>query len=139
MHIVPSTIVQAWGDFYAGTPLKAPVTEADYLELKTLANYLLDHHNVETEPYAALFDLVTEYMDRWERANEPELKDIQVPPYEMLGYYLENRGVTQYRLAKDLGVSQGNISSILRGDRGISVALAKKLADYFGVSLELFV
>ena len=57
----------------------------------------------------------------------------------MLAHYLEARDISAYRLAKDLGVSQGNLSAVLHGKRGISKDLAKKLAEYFGASLELFI
>lgn len=134
-----ATVVNAWEAFQATAGgIKRPETEADYEALLALADDLTDHYNCNTEPYGSLFDLIAGYMHEWELANEPELKDVQVPPFEMLAYYLENRGVTQYRLAKDLSVSQGNLSAILRGDRGISKELAKKLAAYFNVSVEVF-
>lgn len=139
MTIAPSTIARAWGDFYASASLRVPVTEGDYLELKELADYLLDEYNIEAEPYAALFDLVTDYMDRWERANEPELKDVQVPPHQMLAHYMEQQGVTQYQLDKEGVVSQGNLSAILKGRRGVSLDLAKRLAERFKVSVEVFI
>lgn len=139
MTINPSITAQAWNDFYAHAPLKAPVTEADYLELKALADYLLENHNVESTPYKALFELSLDYMDKWERVNEPELKDIAALPSEVLKQLMEAREVTQYRLAKDNIASQGTLSAILTGKRGISKNLAKKLADYFNVSVELFI
>jgi len=135
-----ATVVNAWEAFQAAAGgIKRPETEAEYEALLALANDLTDHYNCNTEPYGSLFDLIAGYMHEWELANEPELKDVQVPPHEMLSYYLENRGVTPYRLAKDLAISQGNLSAILHGDRGISKELAKKLAEYFKVSVELFI
>ena len=106
------TITEAWSDFYARTPLGEPRTEAEYLELRTLADYLLDHVNVESGPYAP-FDLVLGYLDRWERLHEPELKAAEAPPKDVLEH--------------------------LMAARGVSKALAKKLAVYFGVSVELFI
>lgn len=135
----PNTVAEAWNTFYAAAPLQPPVTEAEYLELKALADYLLDHHNVESGPHAALFELVLDYLDKWEWANEPELKNLQTTPKETLSYLMQERGVTQYRLAKDGVVSQGTLNAILKGRRGISKAVAKKLAAYFGVSVELFI
>lgn len=135
-----SNIVNAWETFQITTGgVKRPETEAEYETLHKLADDLTSHYNCNTEPYGSLFDLIAGYMHEWELENEPELKDVQVPPHEMLAYVLEQRGVTQYRLAKDLNVSQGNLSAILRGDRGISKELAKKLAGYFDISVELFI
>ena len=110
----------------------------NYLELRALADYLLDHVNVESGPYAP-FDLVLEYLDRWERLYEPELKAAEAPPKDVLEHLMAAWGVTQYRLAKDGVAGQGTLSAILAGKRGISKALAKKLAVYFGVSVELFI
>ena len=135
----PSTVARAWSTFYAAAPLKPPVTEAEYDELKVLADYLLDNHNIESGPYAALFELLLDYLDKWVRTNEPELKNLQALPREMLAYLMQERSVTQYRLAKDGVVSQGTLNAILKGRRGISKAVAKKLAAYFGVSVELFI
>ena len=78
-------------------------------------------------------------MHEWELVNEPDLKNSVATPHEMLAYLMEQRGVTQYRLAKDGVVSQGTLNAILKGRRGISKAVAKKLAVYFGVSVELFI
>ena len=114
-------------------------TEAEYHVLVTFADELTSRYNCNKQPYAALFDLVAAYLDIWERQHDADLKDVKVPPFEMLAYYLEERGVSAYQLAKDLDVSQGNLSAILNGQRGISKNLAKKLADYFNVSVELFI
>ena len=43
-------------------------------------------------------------------------------------------GVSQYRLAKDTGVSPRRINEIVRGQRAISADTALRLARYFGMS-----
>lgn len=43
-------------------------------------------------------------------------------------------GISQYRLAKDIGVPQMRISAICNGKRGISADTAVRLARYFGSS-----
>lgn len=138
MSFAPSTITQAWTAFYASAPLDAPVTEGDYLKLKELADHLLDNHNIEEGAYAPLFDIVTRYMHEWELEHEPELKNPDVPPHRMLAFLMEQQGVTQYQLQKEGVVNQGTLSKILKGERGISKALAKRLAEKFGVSVEVF-
>lgn len=47
--------------------------------------------------------------------------------------FLEPLGVTAYRLAKEVGVTQIQVSMILRGKRGISAEMAVRLGRYFGV------
>lgn len=43
-------------------------------------------------------------------------------------------GLSQYRIAKDIGVSPLCISQIIRGKRSISADTALRLARYFGTS-----
>ena len=48
--------------------------------------------------------------------------------------YLEPLGVSQYRLAKVVGVPPRRINEIVHGKRGISTDTALRLARYFGTS-----
>ena len=97
-------------------------TEAEYDALISFADDLTNTYDCNTQPHAALFDLVTAYVDGWERRHYPDLKDTQ-----LLAHYLGTWDISAYRLAKALAVSQGNLSAVLHGKRGISKALAKKL------------
>jgi HTH-type transcriptional regulator / antitoxin HigA len=60
------------------------------------------------------------------------------PPYEMVKYLMEQRGLKQADLVPVLG-SRAQVSDLVNGKRGISKAQVKKLAEYFGVSPELFI
>ena len=42
---------------------------------------------------------------------------------------------TQYRIAKDTGISQPLITRFVNGDRGISLETADKLIKYLGLEL----
>jgi antitoxin HigA-1 len=58
-----------------------------------------------------------------------------IHPGEILeGDFMKPLGITQYRLAKDMGVSPIRISQIVRGERSITVDTAMRLARYFGTS-----
>jgi len=57
----------------------------------------------------------------------------------LLEDFLKPMGITQYRLAQDIGVGQTKISQIVRGKRGISADTALRLARYFGTSAEFWV
>lgn len=48
--------------------------------------------------------------------------------------FLEPMNISQYRLAKDIGVPPRRINEIVKGKRGISVNTALRLARYFGLS-----
>jgi len=52
--------------------------------------------------------------------------------------FLKPMGITQYRLAKDIGVPSMRISKIIHGERGISADTALRLARYFGMSVEFW-
>jgi HTH-type transcriptional regulator/antitoxin HigA len=60
------------------------------------------------------------------------------PPYEMVKHLMEQRRLKQADLVPVLG-SRAQVSDLVNGKRGISKAQAKKLAQYFGVSAELFI
>jgi addiction module HigA family antidote len=48
--------------------------------------------------------------------------------------FMKPLGLSQYRLAKDIGVTPIRISQIVNGKRSISVDTAMRLARYFGTS-----
>ena len=56
----------------------------------------------------------------------------------ILEEFLKPMGISQYRLAKDIGVPAMRISKIVRGERGISADTALRLARYFGMSVEFW-
>jgi addiction module HigA family antidote len=52
----------------------------------------------------------------------------------LLEDFMKPLGLTQYRLAQDLGVTPIRISQIVNGERSISVDTAMRLARYSGTS-----
>ena len=56
----------------------------------------------------------------------------------LLEELLKPMGISQYRLAKDIGVPVMRINKIVRGERGISADTALRLARYFGMSVEFW-
>ncbi|MGQ0696982.1 MAG: HigA family addiction module antitoxin [Panacagrimonas sp.] len=48
--------------------------------------------------------------------------------------FLAPMGVTQYRLAKEIGVPQRRIGEIVAGARGVSADTALRLSRFFGMS-----
>jgi antitoxin HigA-1 len=56
------------------------------------------------------------------------------PGEVLLEDFMKPLGLSQYRLAKDLGVTPIRISQIVNGQRSISVDTAMRLARYFGTS-----
>ena len=48
--------------------------------------------------------------------------------------FLVPLGISQYRLAKDIGVTEARISAICAGKRAVTADTALRLARYFGTS-----
>lgn len=58
-----------------------------------------------------------------------------VHPGEVLSEeFLEPMGISQYRLATDIGVAPGRINQIVHGRRAITANTALRLSQYFGTS-----
>jgi len=58
-----------------------------------------------------------------------------VTPGELLNEeFLQPMGITQYRLAKEIGVSQRRIGEIVSGTRGITADTDLRLCRFFGLS-----
>ena len=52
--------------------------------------------------------------------------------------FLQPMGITQYRLAKSIGVDATRIRSIVNGERSISTETALLFSRFFGTSAELW-
>ena len=56
------------------------------------------------------------------------------PGEVLLEDFMKPLGLSQYRLAKDIGVTPIRINQIVNGRRSITVDTAMRLAQYFGTS-----
>lgn len=56
----------------------------------------------------------------------------------LLEEFMKPMGISQYRLAKDLGIPAMRINKIVHGSRGISADTALRLARYFGTTPEFW-
>jgi antitoxin HigA-1 len=63
---------------------------------------------------------------------------VRLPPIHpgevLLEHFMKPLGLTQYRVARDIGVPALRISQIVRGRRSITADTALRLARYFGTS-----
>lgn len=64
------------------------------------------------------------------------MRDVPYPtPGEiLLEEFLKPMGITQYRLAKEIGVPQRRIGEIVAGKRAITVDTGLRLSKFFGMS-----
>ena len=56
------------------------------------------------------------------------------PGEVLLEEFLEPMGISQNRIARDIGVSPRRINEIVHGNRAVSADTALRLAQYFGTS-----
>ncbi len=52
--------------------------------------------------------------------------------------FLKPFGISQYRLAKELGIPESRVSEIINGTRAVTADTALRLARFFGTSHELW-
>jgi addiction module HigA family antidote len=52
--------------------------------------------------------------------------------------FLKPKGITQYRLARDIGVPPRRINEIVKGQRSITADTALRLGRYFGIAPEFW-
>jgi addiction module HigA family antidote len=81
---------------------------------------------------------------RIEDLKQPDYSDIidtdaapvpmQSPGQILLEDFLKPMGITQYRLAKSIGVPQRRIGEIIAGNRSITVDTGLRLSRFFGLS-----
>ena len=82
-----------------------------------------------------LAELLTVLVDEYEERRFPIRK---ASPQQTLQHLMEARKLTQKDLWKIFG-SKGITSEVFHGKRSISKAQARKLAEFFHVSIELFI
>lgn len=56
--------------------------------------------------------------------------------YEIFRQLCQEKDVSTYKVCKDLGISQGTISNWKKGRNNLSNDVLKKIADYFGVTMD---
>lgn len=62
----------------------------------------------------------------------PRKVQLATPGEILIHEFLEPMGITQYRLAKEIGVPQRRIGEIVAGRRAITADTALRLAAFFG-------
>ena len=58
---------------------------------------------------------------------------------ERLKALMDNQGISNYRLAKDIGVPARRINEVVHGKRAISTDTAYRLGQYFGTTPQFWI
>jgi len=96
---------------------------------------LMDRGERRTREEDTALDLMVRLVQDYEREHHP-LADPS--PSEMLTYLMEKRGLRQLDLVPIIK-SRGYVSDIINGKRAISKAHARRLAEFFKVSADVFI
>ena len=127
-------ISQAWLAFKEAIGVTSIHSETDYERARAIMNALVDEVRGDEEHLLAdLLECVGEQMEAWEDEH------VQIPdaePRDVLRYFMEEHGLQPEDLADC--APPDRISEILEGKRTISKAVAKKLAQRFHLSVDLF-
>lgn len=119
------------------------VVKTPHIRINVKADYI---------PTRLLFFLKEEYGDNVKFVEEESDKQINAvntqwykdikaatTPGDYLRIYRERRGLTQTKLGEIIGgIPRQHISNMEKGRRAISLKVARKLADVFDVSFEIF-
>jgi HTH-type transcriptional regulator/antitoxin HigA len=109
-------------------------TEREYGRMLGEISKLMD--KVLAPEERKLFDLMAKLVQDYEDRNVPQLD--AAGPLDILKHLMQARGLTQKNLWEAFG-SKGATSEVLSGKRSISKAQAKRLAEFFHVSVDLFI
>ena len=110
-------------------------TDEENERMLAQAEELMDRGQRRTPEEDALLSLLVLLIQAYEQQHYPMR---QPSPQEMLNYLIEQRGLKQADLIP-VFKSSGYVSDVVHGKRAISKAHARKLAEFFGVSAELFI
>ena len=126
--------IEAWVAYQAlAGSIKYPATEEEYNVLHTLADNLTNHYDPSHERLGSLYDTITAYLIQWQ-GTHPDVLDRELTPAETLEVLMKELGVSQAKLAREIGVNQSTVSRALKDQCKIGSKLANKLAAYFSVS-----
>lgn len=109
--------------------------EAELERAEEIINRLLSKGENLSPEEEKLLDLVSDLIEKYEDEHYP-FPDVS--PNEVLKFLMEQRDLKQTDLLQVFG-SSGITSEVVNGKRSISKAQAKKLAEFFKVSVELFI
>jgi len=136
MKFDPASAERAWQAFRNSIGIAAIQTPRQYDQTVVFMNQLLDLVGEnERHPLTGLLDLVGELVAAYE-SRMHAVPD--APPREVLRLLMEQNGLTQADLHRELG-GQPVVSAILNGKRKINSRQAKALAARFHVSPAAFI
>jgi HTH-type transcriptional regulator / antitoxin HigA len=109
-------------------------TEQELARVESFIDRLLSKGANISPEEEKLLNLLSDLVEHYEDEHYPFEES---SPHEILSFLMEQNGLKQKDLLPIFG-SSGIASEVCNGKRAISKAQAKKLAEFFKVSVELF-
>ncbi len=126
----------AYGKLLAKVLPHAIKDETEYDRLVAEVGRLMERGEENLSPEETLLlEMISILIEEYDRQHYPLSPS---HPHEMLAYLMNQRRLEPHDLWAVLG-SKSRVSEILSGKRDISKAQAKKLAEFFHVSVDLFI
>ena len=133
MNIQLDHISKVWPSVKA--IFSVPHSEKEYQNLVATLDSLIDEiGNNDAHQLAPVMETVGKLIENYE---DQEYKIKDVPPVEVLKYFMQEHGLKQSDL-KEIG-SQGIVSEILAGKRTLNIEQIKKISKRFHVSPLIFI
>lgn len=126
---------EKYGQLLATTLPTSVETDEECERLEKLVDKLLSKGESLSPEEDKLLDLLSDLIEVYEDRVYP-IED--ATPQQMLKFLIEENDLRQKDLLPIFG-SSGITSEVINGKRSISKEQAKKLAEYFNVSVELFI
>ncbi len=117
--------------------LAAPIgTDAQYQDALRLFEAVWDQVGEQLDhPLGSLFELLRDRIAAYEEQVSPVEA---ASPERVLAFLMEEQGTRQVQLAEVLGITQGSVSRLLRGQTQFTVETVRLLARHFRVSPAVF-
>lgn len=111
-------------------------SDVEYDRIEPIFESLLDKGDRRSPEENALFDLLTNLMEDYEKRTLEPIPD--ATPVETLEYLMRENSLKQKDLADIFG-GQSVVSDVLNGKRDISKEQAKRLSERFSISPVAFI
>jgi HTH-type transcriptional regulator/antitoxin HigA len=124
-----------YGNLLVNTLPKVIESEEECLRVEKIVGELLKKGSRLSPEEDKLLDLLSDLIENYEDKVYPIEN---APPSEMLKFLMRENNLKQSDLLDIFG-SSGITSEVISGKRSISKTQAKKLAEFFKVSVEIFI
>lgn len=128
---------KAYGKLLANTLPGVIADDEEYKRIEVIFNTLISKSEDKLSPEEdRLTDLLADLMESYEQRTLPPLE--AVSPADALRFLMEQNDLKQKDL-EDVFGSQGIVSKVVNGKREISKAQARRLAERFHLSTDVFI